>query len=207
MGIQFPTKYKNMKKDPIDSILYKSKENLFDLVRKSAKTPNVNTTSGCVNNANKSSFSIKKDGAMTLATGQQVQFKQDKGTNTSTEISHLSNCHTIVRKLELNDLIINHHKLNSQLYELTNMKNVMGTAVGNLTVNGTVLVKTWEASLNKWVLIRRQVRVPIFSNLLNSYSVEKSLGLDLSDTYSNIGSYKINRNNKDILNSNKKEGN
>ena len=41
------------------------------------------------------------------------------------------------------------------------------TAIGNLTMSGTVLVKAWEPTLQKWVLIRRSIRTPIFSNLLN----------------------------------------
>ena len=87
---------------------------------------------------------------------------------------------------------INFHKLNSQLYELTNMKQVMGTAIGDLTMMGTVLVKTYEPTLKKWVLMRRQVRIPVFSNLMDSAVIDDKLDLDITDSYDKLIEYKIN---------------
>ena len=88
---------------------------------------------------------------------------------------------------------INYHKLKSQLYELTNMKQVMDTSIGNLTMMGTVLVKTYEPTLKKWVLMRRQVRLPVFSNLLEPVHVEEKLEIDISDTLKDALTYKIDK--------------
>ena len=51
-------------------------------------------------------------------------------------------------------------------------------AIGNLTMCGTVLVKAWEPTLQKWVLIRRPIRTPIFSNLLPLVGAHEGMGLD-----------------------------
>ena len=93
------------------------------------------------------------------------------------------------------DLIINNRKMNSYLYEITNMKKLKGTAIGNFTVSGTVLVKTYDKNLDKWVLIRRQVRVPMFSNLLDPYVIDERL--DVPDGSTSIYRYKINKDDGD----------
>ena len=36
--------------------------------------------------------------------------------------------------------------------------------MGSMMMDGTVLVKTWEHTLQKWVLIRRPISTPMFSN-------------------------------------------
>ena len=104
---------------------------------------------------------------------------------------------TVQKDIVAKDVSINCHKLNSQLYELTNMKQVMNTSIGNLTMMGTVLVKTYEPTLKKWVLMRRQVRIPIFSNLLDSAVVDDRLDLDLSNSYDQLIKYKIDLSNND----------
>ena len=85
--------------------------------------------------------------------------------------------------------------MNSYLYEITNMKKLKGTAIGNFTVSGTVLVKTYDKNLDKWVLIRRQVRVPMFSNLLDPYVIDERL--DVPDGGESIYRYKINKDDGD----------
>ena len=77
------------------------------------------------------------------------------------------------------------------------MKQVMNTSIGNLTMMGTVLVKTYEPTLKKWVLMRRQVRMPVFSNLLDSAVVDDRLDLDLSNSYDQLIKYKIDLSNND----------
>ena len=85
--------------------------------------------------------------------------------------------------------------MNSYLYEITNMKKLKETAIGNFTVSGTVLVKTYDESLDKWVLIRRQVRVPMFSNLLDPYVIDERL--NVPDSSTSIYRYKINKDDGD----------
>ena len=134
---------------------------------------------------------------MSSSNGYFAQYKNDKESGVATEISLQSNTITVQKDVVAKDISVNFHKLNSQLYELTNMKQVMDTSIGNLTMMGTVLVKTYEPTLKKWVLMRRQVRMPVFSNLLDSAVVDDRLDLDLTDSYDKLIKYKIKLNNKD----------
>ena len=49
-------------------------------------------------------------------------------------------------------------------------------------LNGTVLVKTWEPTLEKWVLIRRPISTAMFSNRLNIPTSPEQFELDLNIT-------------------------
>ena len=60
---------------------------------------------------------------------------------------------------------------------------------------GTVLVKVYDFNLEKYVLIRRQVRVPMFSNLLDPYVIDERL--DVPDGSTSIYRYKINKDDGD----------
>ena len=142
------------------------------------------------------SIALKKDN-VTLASGLYSNLSMDTGTGIYNELSLRSNVITVVRDISVNDLLINNHKLNSQLYELTNMKNVNGEVIGNLTMYGTVLVKTWEPTLQKYVLMRRKIRMPVFSNLLDAYYLDEKLGVDFGNSY-NIFNYKIKKDNSKV---------
>jgi hypothetical protein len=68
--------------------------------------------------------------------------------------------------------------------------------IGNLLMNGTVLVKSWEPTLEKWVLIRRPISTAIFSNRLNVPNTPEQLGLDLN-VLEDIKKYYIDRDKED----------
>ena len=42
----------------------------------------------------------------------------------------------------------------------------------------SVLVKAWEPTLKKWVLIRRLARMPLFSPILNLSDAPEELSID-----------------------------
>ena len=170
-----------------------SKYNLFDVIQNKNKTIDTKKDVGFYNKTSKASVVYKGDGSTTNANGFYAQYKNDQESGVATELSLQSNTITVQKDIVAKDIAINFHKLNSQLYELTNMKQVMGTAIGNLTMMGTVLVKTWEPSLKKWVLIRRQVRIPVFSNILDPYAIDENIGLDLDEAYDSIADYKISK--------------
>lgn len=172
-----------------------TKENLFQSALAASIRASTATDKGVINQNSGSSVIMKDNGAYNISTGIYCQYKQDKDTGVSTEMSLHSNTITVQKDIIANDISINYHKLNSQLYELTNMKTVKDTAIGNLTMTGTVLVKTYEPTLKKYVLMRRQVRLPIFSNLLDAYALDENLELDLQSTYDTISDYKINKDN------------
>ena len=147
---------------------------------------------------------IGKDGATSIVKSNNVMVNSagmytqriangDVGNITDESLQH--NIKTVRANISCSDLIVNNHKMNSYLYEITNMKKLKGTAIGNFTVSGTVLVKTYDKNIDKWVLIRRQVRVPMFSNLLDPYVIDERL--DVPDGSTSIYRYKINKDDGD----------
>ena len=78
----------------------------------------------------------------------------------------------------VNDLIINRHKFNNQLFELTNLKANMGTAMGDIMMQSTILVKAWDPTLEEFVLIRRPAYLHMFGNMLDGYIVDERLDID-----------------------------
>ena len=81
------------------------------------------------------------------------------------------------------------------LYEITNIKKLQDTAIGNFPATRTVSVKTHAPNLEKHLSLRRQVRVPMFSNVLNPYAIDERLSIPTEgDT---IYSYKINKDDGD----------
>jgi len=136
---------------------------------------------GIVNSQTGSSIGIRQNGDITLASNSQAQYRIAHDNQMATEISMQSNTITNRKNIAADEIIINKHKLNSQIYELADFKEIQGatgTAIGNLTMFGTVLVKTWDYNLNKYVLIRRLIRTPVFSPILNVADSPESLGID-----------------------------
>lgn len=177
-----------------DKDTYTSMSDLWDLVNTKTKQASAGKDKGTIGK-NGASQIVKEDGTVTTASSMYANHTVNGKNGSVQETSLRSDLNTVQRNINTSDLTINAHKLNSQLYELTNMKQVKNTAIGNLTMMGTVLVKTWEPNLEKWVLIRRQVRVPIFGNVLDPYAIDDRLELntDGSKTYS----YKIDKDDKE----------
>lgn len=169
-----------------------SKDNIFEKAVSQSEKANTNSSKGFISDSG-SSMIYDKEGNVNLSSGNYTQYKHNSKAGSATEISLHSNTITVQKDIVTNDLAINYHKLNSQLYELTNMKEVMDTSIGNLTMMGTVLVKVWEPTLQKWVLIRRQVRMPVFSNILDPYAIDKNIELDIDEAYDSIADYKISK--------------
>ena len=77
-------------------------------------------------------------------------------------------------------IIVNKHKLNPYLYELTDFKKIetpVSGIVGNFCLDGTVLVKAWDTTLKKYVLIRRRLRTPMFFPQLNVPEIPDALNI------------------------------
>ncbi|MGL5507547.1 MAG: hypothetical protein ACRDB0_06570 [Paraclostridium sp.] len=151
---------------------------------------------GFINKNTKTSIAMKSDGNTSIAAGEYGQIKLDKELGLINQISLQSNTVTVQKHIKANDITINNHKLNNQLWELTDFKQSSGTAIGGLTVSANVLVKTWEPTLQKWVLMRRQVRVPLFSNLLNVPSSPEQYGID-ENMAKDVLKYMIESDNKE----------
>ena len=72
------------------------------------------------------------------------------------------------------------YKFNNQFYELTDYKQIGNdptSAIGNLTINTSVLLNAWEPYLENWVLIRRPARMPLFYNMLPIPDVPAGMNL------------------------------
>lgn len=175
-----------------------NKENLFNETVSKTQRADRQTDEYTINKDSGANITAKGDGSTTMVSGIYAQYKTDKNTGVATEISLQSNTITVQKEIVANDLILNRHKLNSQLYEFTNLKNNHGTIMGNLMMDATILVKAWEPTLEKYVLIRRPARFPIFGNILDAYMVDERLDIyvDMSEDLEN---YQANLNQLYLL--------
>lgn len=173
---------------------YISASDLWELVNSNTIQANAGVDKGVIGSDGATDI-IKSDNVKVTAAGLYTQriINGDAGNIIDESLQH--HVKTVRANVACSDLIINNHKMNSYLYEITNMKKLKGTAIGNFTVSGTVLVKTYDKNLDKWVLIRRQVRVPMFSNLLDPYVIDERL--DVPDGSTSIYRYKINKDDGD----------
>lgn len=170
-----------------------NKENLFNETVAKSKRASNQTDDYTINKDSGSNVAVKSDGSATMVSGIYAQYKTDKNSGVATEISLQSNTITVQKDIVANDLLLNRHKLNSQLYEFTNFKNNHGTIMGNMMMDATILVKCWEPTLQQYVLIRRPARFPIFSNLLDAYVVDERLDVYV-DMSEDIANYEANLN-------------
>ena len=144
-------------------------ENIVSQLKEEAKNADRTKAKGFVNDKTGGSVLIDENGNITISPSKTVQYKMKYNEGQATEISYQSNTITNRKNIKTEEITINNHKLNPQFWELTDMKrfyNDPTSGIGNLTIGGTVLAKTWEPFLQQWVLIRRPIRTPMFSNYL-----------------------------------------
>lgn len=177
-----------------DKDTYMPASDLWEMVNSNMVKAAPGTDKGTIGKDGASSI-IKRDNVKTEAMGLYTQRIANGENGSITDVSLQHNTKTVRNNVACSDFIINNHKMNSYLYEITNMKKMQNTAIGNFTVMGTVLVKTYDPNLEKWVLIRRQVRVPMFSNLLDPYNIDERLGVP--DGSTSIYRYKIDKDDGD----------
>ena len=159
---------------------------LSDLENK-AKNLNRMTEKGLINESIGSSAIVRDNGQINLTASTSSQYKLNPNGQ-SIEQTLESNTISVRKNFSVNELIINNHKLNPDLYELTDFKTRdilpgQDVIIGNLCVYGSVLVKAWEPNLKRYVLIRRPIRAPMFSNKLNTPSINS--GLNINDPLKN----------------------
>lgn len=154
---------------------------MIDKFKERDAYPDRQVESGFVNPETGSSVMIDKEGNIIVASSENVQYKMNYASGAVNEISFQSDTTTNRKRLFTDEVLINNHKLNPQIYELTDMKSLFGDpnyCLGNLTMNATVLVKSWEPNLKKWVLIRRPIRTPLFMNSLGIAGAPKEMKVD-----------------------------
>jgi hypothetical protein len=150
--------------------IYNQPKDLLDEFKEHSNYMDRKVDRGIINENTGSSIGIRENGDTVIAASENAQYKLNHDNGSATEISYQSNTITNRKTLTTDEIVINQHKLNPQLYELSDMKQLFDDpdkVIGNFTMIGTVLVKAWEPSLSKYVLIRRQARIPVFSPKLN----------------------------------------
>lgn len=151
---------------------------IFQGIKERSKFLSRKGEKGIVNPSSGSSLSMRDDGTMNMVSGKKAQYKLKRGQ--ASEISLKSETITVKKELSADEIIINNRKLNPQLYEMTDLKEVLGnedSIVGGMTMFTTVLVKAWEPTLGKYVLIRRLARTPMFSTTLNTPPIHEGMSI------------------------------
>lgn len=156
-------------------------KNVVPELQQETENANREVDRGFVNENNGASTIIGEDGDFVLASGKNVQYKMNVKSGKSTQVSYHSVEITNKKELKTDEVVLNKHKLNPQLWELTDFKRLSGdptSAIGNLMMAGSVIVKTWEPNLKRWVLIRRPIMTPIFSKVISAPNGPKDMGLN-----------------------------
>lgn len=154
---------------------------LNDLIDRSAYL-NRMSEKGIINEKTGSSVVVRDDGQINLSASKGAQYKLNPGGRAS-EITQESKTVTNRKILDADDIIINGHKLNSDLWQYTDFKEISlpyteKAIVGGLTLHSHILVKAWEPNLKRYMLIRRPARIRMFSPLLNMPEINNALGIN-----------------------------
>lgn len=126
------------------------------------------------------SIVIKENASVGISTGNDTKFSVDNSAINSISHTHRIKANRIY--LDFDEIIFNGHKLNNRIFELADFRELSddpGSVIGDFMVKGTVLVKSWEPNLGRYVLIRRDIIMPLFGK--NTTLVEIADGLKLKD--------------------------
>lgn len=156
------------------------KSNLFARVKNSVEKVSLGKDIGLINPKANNSITLKDNGDINICIDEYTQVKLDKNMSYASYKSMSSERSAVMDSVNFLDLIVNKHKFNNQLVELTDFRDTSIGTMGDLLMNGTVLVKTWEPTLEKWVLIRRPISTAMFSHRLNVPNAPKELDLNLN---------------------------
>lgn len=158
----------------------KNKADLYNKKKGEYNKADISDDRGFVNPGVDSAVVSKSNGNNVMSAGEYAQFKMDKETGSIIQHSIQSKETSVIKELEAVDININRHKFNNQLIELTDFRNVNGNMMGSMMMDGTVLVKTYEHTLKKWVLMRRPISTPMFSNRLNIPTTPEQMEVELN---------------------------
>ncbi len=132
---------------------------------------------------NGGSISTRDDGSIEISANNNTHLLLSRtGTIQETAAKKMTTANRV--DIIADEININHHILNNKIYDLTDFKQVttgdfQNGLVGNFTVLGTVLTKSWEPELKRYVFIRRLARVPLFSPEIKPPDVKT--GMDIND--------------------------
>lgn len=154
----------------------------LDEIKDKSKYIGRTTEKGFVNEEYGSSMALRENGQISLAAGKQAQMKMNpSGTVDILGLEIINTSNRI--KYYTDELVINDHKLNPNLWELTGFKSVplqdnQFATVGNFTMAGYVLVRAWDRQLGRYMMIRRPARIAPFGPRLNVADIHPALKID-----------------------------
>lgn len=154
----------------------------LDEIKDKSKYIGRTTEKGFVNEEYGSSMALRENGQISLAAGKQAQMKMNPSGTVDTLGLEIVNTSNRI-KYYTDELIINDHKLNPNLWELTGFKSVplqdnQFATVGNFTMAGYVLVRAWDRQLGRYMMIRRPARIAPFGPRLNVADIHPALKID-----------------------------
>lgn len=167
-----------------------NKSDLFNIMKNKVGILDVVDDAGFANPETNSSIVSKDNGNNNIASGTYSQIIQSKESGDIIINSLKTTENTVTKNINSEDIIVNKHKFNNQFIDLTDFRDVNGNVIGGININGTVLVKTWEHNLKKWVLIRRPISTPLFSQRLNIPSTPEQMEVNL-DVLDDVRKYYI----------------
>lgn len=134
---------------------------------------------GFVNPETGAFLGLKADGE--TVTGVDLLNQDKKVSQRNFDVSPEKTEVTNRKSLITDDLLINHQKFNTQLLNLSDTSKLFDyQTIGGLTINGTVMVKVWEKNLGRYVLMRRPIRTPLFSRVLEAPEIPDILDFDIA---------------------------
>lgn len=119
-----------------------NKSNLFNSIKNKTGAVDNEGDYGIINPNSRASIVARDDGNINLTSDEYTQIKIDKNGSAILQSSLSSTTNTVIKEINATDIKINKHKFNNQLIELTDFRDVNGNIIGNMMMNGTVLVKT-----------------------------------------------------------------
>lgn len=173
-----------------------NKSDLFNQIKNKTGQADEGGDIGFINPTSNASIVARDDGNINLTSDEYTQIKLDKNGSAIIQTSLSATTNAVIDEVNATDIKINRHKFNNQLIDLTDFREINGNILGNIMLNGTILVKTWEETLGKWVLIRRPISTAMFSNRLNIPNTPEQLEVDL-DVMEDIKKYYIDKDKED----------
>lgn len=160
--------------DKFKPLLQRIKDRVKNLTRGKEK--------GIINSKTKASFIMRDNGDVNTVASKFAQSKLNSD-GSSTEVSTQDVTITNTKKISADEIILNNHKFNNMLFEFTDLKRVNSNEhklITGLALESTVLTKSWEPDLGRYVMIRRPARFAMFSPELNLADVPENLSIDTS---------------------------
>lgn len=135
---------------------------------------------GIIHSKTKASFVMRDNGDISTVASKFAQSKLNS-SGFSTDVSTQDVTITNTKKISADEIILNNHKFNNMLFEYTDLKKVHSNEhklITGLSLESTVLTKSWEPDLGRYVMIRRPARFAMFSPELNLADVPENLSID-----------------------------